>query len=114
VYLTRRWLPSKQLSLRLSIDLHVLPRIRRVPLRHLCPYHFERLYAELPDDGRSDGGGGLQNKTVVDAVRRGLLLLITLSDHRVAFPDSTVEAAHLVSARTRDAWALDALDARNL
>lgn len=93
VYLTQRWLPSKQLALRVStydsyrriIDLHVLPRIGRVPLRHLRPDHFERLYAELLDDGRADGGGGLQNKTVVevhmvlrraldDAVRRGLLL----------------------------------------
>lgn len=93
VYLTQRWLPSKQLALRAStydsyrriIDLHVVPRIGRVPLRHLRPDHFERLYAELLDDGRADGGGGLQNKTVVevhmilrraldDAVRRGLLL----------------------------------------
>jgi integrase len=93
VYLTQRWLPSKQLSLRIStydsyrrtIDLHVLPRIGRVPLRHLRPDHFERLYAELLDDGRTDGRGGLQNKTVVevhmvlrraldDAVRRGLIL----------------------------------------
>jgi integrase len=93
VYLTQRWLPSKQLSLRVStydsyrrmIDLHVLQRIGRVPLRHLRPDHFERLYAELLDDGRADGGGGLQNKTVVevhmvlrraldDAVRRRLLV----------------------------------------
>ena len=93
VFLTQRWLPSKQLPLRVStydsyrriIDLHVIPRIGRVPLRHLRPDHFERLYAELLDDGRADGGGGLQNKTVVevhmilrralgDAVRRGLLL----------------------------------------
>ncbi len=56
-----------------------------MPLRHLRPDHFERLYAELLDDGRADGAGGLQNKTIVevhmvlrrafdDAVRRGLLL----------------------------------------
>lgn len=56
VYLTQRWLPSKQLSLRAStwdgyrrnIELHVVPHIGRVPLRHLRPDHLERLYAELP------------------------------------------------------------------
>lgn len=93
VYLTQRWLPSKQLTLRAStydsyrrnIALHVIPRIGRVPLRSLRPDHFERLYAELLDDGRTDGTGGLNNKTVVeihmilrraldDAVRRGLLV----------------------------------------
>ena len=93
VYLTQRWLPSKQLALRPStwdayrriIDLHVVPRIGRVPLRHLRPDHLERLYADLLDDGRADGSGGLNNKTVVeihmilrraldDAVRRGWIL----------------------------------------
>jgi hypothetical protein len=90
VYLTQRWLPSKQLTLRAStwdsyrrnINLHVIPRIGRIPLRHLRPDHLERLYAELLDDGRASGVGGLENKTVVeihmivrraldDAVRRG-------------------------------------------
>jgi integrase len=98
VFLTQRRLPSKQLSLRVStydsyrriLDLHVIPRIGRVPLRHLRPDHFERLYAELLDDGRTDGGGGLHNKTVVevhmilrraldDAQRRGLLVANPLS-----------------------------------
>ena len=93
VYLTQRWLPSKQLALRAStfdsyrrvIDLHVVPHIGRVPLRHLRADHFERLYAELLDGGRANSTGGLHNKTVVeihmilrraldDAVRRGLLL----------------------------------------
>jgi Phage integrase, N-terminal SAM-like domain len=53
VYLTQRWLPSKQLTLhasthdsyRRNISLHVIPHIGRVPLRHLRPDHFERLYA---------------------------------------------------------------------
>ena len=60
-------------------------RIGRVPLRHLRPDHLERLYADLLDDGRADGAGGLNNKTVVeihmilrraldDAVRRGWIL----------------------------------------
>ena len=93
VYLTQRWLPSKKMALRPStwdayrrvIDLHLVPRIGRVPLRHLRPDHLERLYADLLDAGRADGGGGLHNKTVVeihmilrraldDAVRRGWIL----------------------------------------
>jgi integrase len=93
VYLTQRWLPSKQLTLRAStwdayrrvIDLHVVPRIGRVPLRHVRPDHLERLYADLLDAGRADGTGGLHNKTVVeihmvlrraldDAVRRGWIV----------------------------------------
>ena len=58
VYLTQRWLPAKKLALRPStwdayrriIDLHVIPRIGRIPLRHLRPDHLERLYADLLDD----------------------------------------------------------------
>ena len=93
VYLTQRWLPTKRLSLRTStwdsyrrnIELHVLPSIGRVPLRHLRPDHLERLYAELCNNGRVDGARGLSNKTVVeihamlrraleDARLRGLLV----------------------------------------
>jgi integrase len=55
VYLTQRWLPSKQVALRPStwasyrnnIELHIVPAIGRVPLRHLRPDHIERLYADL-------------------------------------------------------------------
>ena len=90
VYLTQRWVPSKQMALRPTtwdahrrvIDLHVVPRVGRIPLRHLRADHLERLYAELLDDGHANGSGGLHNKTVVeihmiirraldDAVRRG-------------------------------------------
>lgn len=92
VYLTQRWLPSKQPTLRIStwdgyrrnIDLHVVPSIGRVPLRHLRPDHLERLYAHLRTSGRSDGSGGLDDKSVLeihtilrraldDALRRGLV-----------------------------------------
>ena len=74
VYLTQRWLPSKQVTLRPStwdayrrvVDLHVVPRIGRIPLRHLRPDRLERLCADLLDDGRADGTGGLNNKTVVE------------------------------------------------
>ncbi|MGH9187621.1 MAG: N-terminal phage integrase SAM-like domain-containing protein [Acidimicrobiales bacterium] len=74
VHLTQRWLPSKQMALRPStwdayrrvIDLHIVPRIGRIPLRHLRPDHLERLYADLLDAGRADGAGGLHSKTVVE------------------------------------------------
>ena len=83
VYLTQRWLPSKQMTLRPStwdsyrrvIDLHLIPRIGRIPLRYLRPDHLERLYADLLDAGRADGTGGLHNKTVAEIhmiVRRAL------------------------------------------
>jgi integrase len=73
------------LAYRRVIDLHVVPRIGRIPLRHLRPDHLERLYANLLEDGRADVTGGLNNKTVVeihmilrraldDAVRRGWIL----------------------------------------
>jgi integrase len=83
VYLTKRWLPSKRLTLRVStydayrrmIDLHVVPHIGRVPLRQLRPDHLERLYATLGSIGRVDGTRGLSNKTVVEVhmvLRRAL------------------------------------------
>lgn len=60
VYLTQRWLPAKKLALRPStwdayrrvIDLHLIPRVGRIPLRHLRPDHLERLYAPRPPLGR--------------------------------------------------------------
>lgn len=74
VYLTQRWLPSKQIALRPSpwdayrrvIDLHIIPRIGGIALRHLQPDHLERLYADLLDAGRADGAGGLQQDRHVD------------------------------------------------
>lgn len=93
IYLTQRWLPFKRLTLRpttwdsyrRNIDLHVLPHLGRVPLRHLRPDHLERLYADLLATGHAQRVGGLDNKTVLeihmvlrraldDAVRRGMLL----------------------------------------
>ena len=93
IYLTQRWLPSKRLTLRpttwdsyrRNVDLHVLPHLGRVPLRHLRPDHLERLYSNLVTTGRIGRPGGLDNKTVLeihmvlrraldDAVRRGMLL----------------------------------------
>lgn len=93
VYLTQRWLPANRVALRSStwagycsnIALHVVPAIGRVPLRHLRPEHFERLYADLLAHGNHARAGGLDSKTVLeihmvlrraldDAVRRGMLL----------------------------------------
>jgi integrase len=92
-YLTKQWLPLKQLSLRPStwhgycrnIELHVLDRIGRIPLRHLRAEHLERLYADLLVGGHTVNGGPLDAKTVReihvilrraldDAARRGLLV----------------------------------------
>lgn len=93
VYLTQRWLPANRVALRPStwagysnnIRLHVVPAIGRIPLRHLRPEHFERLYADLLAHGNHARAGGLDSKTVLDihavlrralddAVRRGLLV----------------------------------------
>ena len=93
VYLTKHWLPTKEPALRPStfdgyrrnIELHVLPAIGRVPLRHVRAEHLERLYASLLDHGRARRNGGLDTKTVHeihmvlrralgDAVRRGILI----------------------------------------
>lgn len=60
VYLTRDWLPTKQLALRPStwdsyrrnIELHVLPELGRIPMRRLRAEHLERLYANLLDRAR--------------------------------------------------------------
>src|SRR5271170_1991086 len=84
VYLTMKWLPAKQMTLRPStwdgyrrlIELHVLPHLGRVPLRHLRAEHLDRLYATLLERGRCDGSGGLDIKTVHEVhivVRRALM-----------------------------------------
>lgn len=93
VYLTQRWLPANQARLRPStwagydrnVRLHIVPRIGRVPLRHLRPDHVERLYAALSLDGNRVRVGGLDAKTILeihqvlrrsldDAVRRGMIV----------------------------------------
>lgn len=83
VYLTQRWLPSKQVALRPStwasyrnnIELHIVPAIGKVPLRHLRPDHIERLYANLLTNGNTVRPGGLDGKTVLEihmVLRRAL------------------------------------------
>ena len=83
VYLTMKWLPAKQLTLRPStwdgyrrlIELHVLLHLGRVPLRHLRAEHLDRLYAKLLERGRCNCAGGLDIKTVHEihiVIRRAL------------------------------------------
>ena len=90
-YLVTRWLPAKEPTLRettffryrRSIEVYVLPRIGRVPLRRLTTTHLERLYAELLGSGRADGGGlapktvlnvhQILRKALTDAMRKGLV-----------------------------------------
>ena len=83
-FLLRRWLPAKRVSLRPStwdsyrriVELHVVPVLGTVPLRRLRAQHLESLYTELLTNGRCDGRGGLDAKTVLGstssfAKRRG-------------------------------------------
>ena len=88
-YLTRQWLPGKQVVLaastyagyRRNVERHILPTLGRIPLRRLRPHQLEALYASLL---HRDDGAGLAPKTVyeihlvirgalTDAVRRGLV-----------------------------------------
>jgi integrase len=92
-YLLHTWLPRKSVSLRPStwdgyrrnIEIHVIPRIGSIPLLRLRGDHIDSLYSELLADGRVDGKGGLDPKTVLeihvilrrafhDACRQGLVV----------------------------------------
>lgn len=89
-YLTRRWLPGKKLGLaqstwdgyRRKIELHILPRLGRIPIRRLRDTHLEAVYEEKLRP--TDGSQPLAPKTVLeihliiraalnDAVRKGLV-----------------------------------------
>ena len=62
-FMLRRWLPAKRVSLRPStwdgyrrlVELHVVPRLGRIPLRRLQASHLEVLCSELLSSGRRDG-----------------------------------------------------------
>ncbi len=54
--------PTTWDSYRRNIDLHVLPHLGRVPLRHLRPDHLERLYANLLATGHAQRVGGLDTR----------------------------------------------------
>lgn len=89
-YLTRRWLPGKEVVLasstyagyRRNVERHIIPALGRIPLRRLRPNHLDAFYSTLLRPG--DGRRGLAPKTVYeihlvirgalsDAVRRGLI-----------------------------------------
>jgi len=91
-FMRPRWLPAKRVSLRPStwdgdrrlVELHAVPRLGGNPLRRLQASHLQVLYSELLINGRRDGQGGLNYKTVLevhgiirkalaDARRRGLV-----------------------------------------
>jgi integrase len=98
-FLLQTWLPRKRVSLRPStwdgyrrnIELHVVPHIGRLPLRRLRGVHIDSLYAELLANGRADGKGGLDPKSVLevhvilhralrDAARQGLVVRNVVDD----------------------------------
>ena len=91
-FVTRYWLPAKQLRLEpTSFDgyrrngrLHILPYLGDIPLQKLQTEQIEQLYAELLVTGNTRTGETLSAKTVLevhvilraalgDAVRRGFL-----------------------------------------
>jgi integrase len=98
-YLLETWLPAKRVNLRPStwngyrniVELHIVPRVGRLLLRRLRAHHLESLYADLLANGRRDGKGGLDPKTVLDvhvilhkalrdACKRGLVVRNVASD----------------------------------
>lgn len=98
-YLLETWLPAKRVNLRPStwhgyrsiVELHVIPRVGRLPLCRLRAHHLESLYGDLLASGRRDGKGGLDSKTVLevhvilhkalrDACKRGLVVRNVASD----------------------------------
>ena len=89
-YLTRRWLPGKQVLLATStyagykrnVERHIVPALGRIALRRLRPHHLEAFYGTLLRAG--DDRTRLAPKTVyeihlvirgalADAVQRGLV-----------------------------------------
>ena len=56
--------PSTWESYDRMIRLHVIPRIGQVRLNALTPQHLNTLYADLLDNGRRDGNGGLSARSV--------------------------------------------------
>lgn len=67
-----QWLPTMRSqvkpttfdSYRRNLELHVLPRLGSRQLRTLTPMMLNKLYAELLNDGKLNGPGGLSRKTV--------------------------------------------------
>jgi hypothetical protein len=121
VYLTRDWLPTKRLALRPStwdsyrrnIELHVLPDLGRIPIRHLRAEHLERLYTRLLESGRVDHRGGLDAKTVLE-VHRVLRSSLTDATRRGIITRNPAELAHAPKRRPLAASELRAWNAHQL
>lgn len=121
VYLTRDWLPTKRLALRPStwdsyrrnIELHVLPDLGRIPIRHLRAEHLERLYSRLLESGRVDQRGGLDAKTVLE-VHRVLRSSLTDAARRGIITRNPAELAHAPKRRPLAASELRAWNAHQL
>lgn len=56
--------PTTMEQYRRYLRLHVVPRIGGVPLSQVKPADLNGLYAELLENGRADGSGGLSPRTV--------------------------------------------------
>ena len=115
-----KWLPAKQLTLRPStwdgyrrlIELHVLPHLGRVPLRHLRAEHLDRLYATLLERGRCNGGGGLDIKTVHEVhivIRRAL----RDAERRGSIVRNPAELAHAPKASASHLQRVSSLECRS-
>jgi len=73
-FVTRYWLPAKQLRLeptsadgyRRNVRLHILPYLGDIPLRKLQAEQIEQLYAELLATGNTRIGETLSAKTVLE------------------------------------------------
>jgi integrase len=72
IFLVDQWLPSIRASVRegtfesyrRNVRSHLVPRLGNVPLQMLTPPRLNAFYADLLQDGRRDGSGGLSPRTV--------------------------------------------------
>ena len=56
--------PSTWEGYRSNLNLHVIPHVGQIQLRHLTPGHLGTLYQQLLAEGRANGPGGLSRTTV--------------------------------------------------
>ena len=71
-FLTGEWLPAIRhtiesttlASYEQNVRLHIVRHLGAVPLQALDPGHLNGLYAQLLENGRTDGAGGLSARTV--------------------------------------------------
>jgi len=85
-YITERWLPGREASLRAStldayrrsIELHLLPALGHVKLQQLSPDHLDRFYADLLRSGLAPKTvrnlHTTLHKALKDAVRKNLVV----------------------------------------